>query len=738
MKGPAAATLYGIQASNGVVRITTKHGTAGPPQWNSFQRARRGRPTTTLTHSTTTVATPPRDRHRRRVRRLLHHPERAGRPLHPDLAADATSRSTTPSTRPYKAGLRQRYGANVSGGSDQVTYFVSGAYENEIGPFRLPADRGGFGPRRPRHRPRQPAPARTRSRSTASGPTSPPTSPRPSTSTRRSGFLTQQHPVHRERQQLPDGERQRHGQRQPARGRTAAGSTSRRELFAELANQAANRFTGGFTGNWRRRAGSPAARRSATTWSTAPTCSSSPPARWPTQLRIAPASGSTTASTSPRPRWTSAPPRGSSSATRSGPVRRSAASSSATSRGATSRPAAGFRPAREASPARAPPRPSDTLVESRSIGSYVEEEINLKRAALPHRRAAVRRQQRLRPELQRHGVSQGKRVLARCPTSRSSMSCAINTLRLRAAFGASGQQPGTTDALRFFNAVAGKKDGVGTTGVSFASLGQRQPQARAVARVRDGPRCRAVQGPGVGGAHLLQQAHQGRADPADIAPSLGASASPSSSTCRASGTAASSWRSRSRIIDKPSIAWDLTLSGSTTKNKILELGDRGEPDLRRVLPAAPCRLSGRRILGADACTFNDANSDGIIDLDRGEPQRQRGLPRLGAADQGGVAQQPAGDLRREGRARHPVRLPRRPPGGQFAGAVPLLLGAELPRTATTRPPRSSSRRWPRRRSCPEAATRWRSSSPAGSSSCASCRSPSRPPIAGPGPSGPAG
>src|SRR2546422_9431681 len=43
-----------------------------------------------------------------------------------------------PVSRPYKAGLRQMYGANVSGGSDQVTYYLSSSYENEIGPFRLP------------------------------------------------------------------------------------------------------------------------------------------------------------------------------------------------------------------------------------------------------------------------------------------------------------------------------------------------------------------------------------------------------------------------------------------------------------------------------------------------------------------------------------------------------------------------------------------------------------------------
>ena len=36
VKGPAAATLYGIQASNGVVRITTKHGSPGRPRWNLF------------------------------------------------------------------------------------------------------------------------------------------------------------------------------------------------------------------------------------------------------------------------------------------------------------------------------------------------------------------------------------------------------------------------------------------------------------------------------------------------------------------------------------------------------------------------------------------------------------------------------------------------------------------------------------------------------------------------------
>ncbi|PYP72205.1 MAG: hypothetical protein DMD36_02530, partial [Gemmatimonadetes bacterium] len=36
VKGPSAAALYGTQAANGVVLITTKRGTAGKPRWNFY------------------------------------------------------------------------------------------------------------------------------------------------------------------------------------------------------------------------------------------------------------------------------------------------------------------------------------------------------------------------------------------------------------------------------------------------------------------------------------------------------------------------------------------------------------------------------------------------------------------------------------------------------------------------------------------------------------------------------
>src|SRR5207245_1073937 len=36
VKGPSAATLYGTQAANGVIVITTKKGRAGASRWNWF------------------------------------------------------------------------------------------------------------------------------------------------------------------------------------------------------------------------------------------------------------------------------------------------------------------------------------------------------------------------------------------------------------------------------------------------------------------------------------------------------------------------------------------------------------------------------------------------------------------------------------------------------------------------------------------------------------------------------
>ena len=251
VKGPAAATLYGIQASNGVVRITTKHGTAGPPRWNLFTEvgAVSDNNTYPLNYYGRVDTRPTGGSDAGFDGFCTIQSELDGACIQTPLQTLPAAQQRRP-PGPTRRACGRRYGANVSGGSDQVTYYVSGAYENEIGPFRLPKFEEDSIRARPAARSRTTRSARTRSRSTASAPTCTPTSRQDVRRGRVAGLPHQQHAVHRERQQLPHGERQRHGERRTCPRSTAAGSSSRPQLFAELANQAANRFTGGFTGNW--------------------------------------------------------------------------------------------------------------------------------------------------------------------------------------------------------------------------------------------------------------------------------------------------------------------------------------------------------------------------------------------------------------------------------------------------------------------------------------------------------
>ena len=103
VKGPAAATLYGIQASNGVVRITTKHGRRARRAGTSSPRSDRF-PTTISTPSTTTGASIPRS-----IRPGSTRASTASAPSRASSTARAsspscrrTSRSTTPTPGPTR------------------------------------------------------------------------------------------------------------------------------------------------------------------------------------------------------------------------------------------------------------------------------------------------------------------------------------------------------------------------------------------------------------------------------------------------------------------------------------------------------------------------------------------------------------------------------------------------------------------------------------------------------------
>ena len=136
VKGPSAATLYGTDAANGVIVITTKKGLAGRPQWsyyteqtaitdrNSYPTAYRGwrsgatAANTTQCFLTATLAT--------------------GSTRCTQDSVTSYNLHDDPEATPYGTGYRQQHGLQLRGGTDAIRYFVSGEYESEDGVTKVP------------------------------------------------------------------------------------------------------------------------------------------------------------------------------------------------------------------------------------------------------------------------------------------------------------------------------------------------------------------------------------------------------------------------------------------------------------------------------------------------------------------------------------------------------------------------------------------------------------------------
>jgi TonB-linked SusC/RagA family outer membrane protein len=129
IKGPAAAALYGTAAANGVVLVTTKRGRSGEAQWGAHVEyggigvaadfpanyAQVGTNTTTgarvgscnLDLRSRGVCTP--------------------------VADSLLSYNPLVQANPFRSGHRQSIGLNVSGGSEAISYFIAGETEREQG-----------------------------------------------------------------------------------------------------------------------------------------------------------------------------------------------------------------------------------------------------------------------------------------------------------------------------------------------------------------------------------------------------------------------------------------------------------------------------------------------------------------------------------------------------------------------------------------------------------------------------
>jgi len=125
VKGPAAASLYGTAAANGVIIVTTKRGYSGAARWTLHATGGTARqetdfPANYFGFAVGTAA------------------DTSGCANYEMASGDCTQTGTLSwnplvDASPFRTGNSQSYGLSVTGGTDRATYYVSGNWDKQQG-----------------------------------------------------------------------------------------------------------------------------------------------------------------------------------------------------------------------------------------------------------------------------------------------------------------------------------------------------------------------------------------------------------------------------------------------------------------------------------------------------------------------------------------------------------------------------------------------------------------------------
>src|SRR6266550_995944 len=132
LKGPAAAAQYGTAAANGVLQITTKRGRTGKPRWNVFVEGGTIRDVTDYPSNFAQVG-----RTTAGARTTACNLDNQTRGLCTPIADSLVSFNPLQAADPFVDGHRGAYGASVGGGTDVISYYLSGNFDRQQGVFEI-------------------------------------------------------------------------------------------------------------------------------------------------------------------------------------------------------------------------------------------------------------------------------------------------------------------------------------------------------------------------------------------------------------------------------------------------------------------------------------------------------------------------------------------------------------------------------------------------------------------------
>ncbi len=124
IKGPAATALYGTAAANGVIQIKTKRGKAGRAHWNSFVEQGTESQLADWPANYATIGTTPTG-----GRSTTCTIDAQARQLCTPKPDSVVSWNPLKQNSPFRTGRRNTTGLSVAGGNEFANYFLSGQFE---------------------------------------------------------------------------------------------------------------------------------------------------------------------------------------------------------------------------------------------------------------------------------------------------------------------------------------------------------------------------------------------------------------------------------------------------------------------------------------------------------------------------------------------------------------------------------------------------------------------------------
>jgi TonB-linked SusC/RagA family outer membrane protein len=194
----------------------------------------------------------------------------------------------------------------------------------------------------------------------------------------------------------------------------------------------------------------------------------------------------------------------------------------------------------------------------------------------------------------------------------------LDQFRLRTAYGTSGVQPGVTDAIRYYTPVTTNVGLIDQPGVVATSQGNSELRPERASEIEGGFDARMFSNRVTAEFTYYSKQTKDALIGAVIPPDLGTGATSQRTNLGSVKNAGLEGLISAQLVDRRSFSWDASISGSSNANKLLTLGVDGQG---RPLPpqvgTTTRNQPGYPLFGywqRKITSYADANNDGIITL----------------------------------------------------------------------------------------------------------------------------